>query len=360
MKRFNVVWIILFCLTFSFETNASVKMEAIYSDSANIFNIMDNVSEWCIGFCEYQFVKYWKSKYNISEDDRKFFAQYKLVREKYYFDPDQKEKDPLVNRNGFFKTIGSVSADPIAESFYSSKSIEEALKKLKDKMQSDDLAFLREFYQHFYLKYSPMLDESQKFYKLLGYVNNNLKRNHIKKYFDEVSFFYGVKENFTYHVLYLWYPPISHTNATTSGNYLLMSYSPTINFKSAREDIDIIFHEVVHTISSYQSLDQKQKLTHQFLDECNIAGKIKKSKILEEPLAVAIGQIEFLIRFDSKRLKIEKSLYSDPWISLFGKMIHPVISSFFKEKKNINQDFVKAAAGLCREVIETSKEIDQL
>ena len=360
MNKRHISFLLILFLICSFRVDASIKIEARYSDSANIFNIMDNVSEWWNGFCEIEYSQYWKSKYGISEDDKKLFVQYKIIREKYYSDPDQKEKDPLKNRNGFFKTIGSVIADPIAESFYESQSVKEALQKLKNKINPEELVFLREFYQHFYLKYSPMLEESQKFKKLLGSINNVIKKDRIKKYFEEVSFFYGVKENFMYQVLYLWWPPVERTNATPSGNYLLMRYNPTKHFYSAKEDVDIIFHEIVHTISAQQSLEQKEKLTQQFLVGCEVAGKMKKLKILEEPLAVAIGQIELLKRVDPKRLNFQKSLYNDPWISLFGKVIHPIVSNFFKEKKNINQDFIKAAAGLCREVFETSKEIDQL
>lgn len=104
-----------------------------------------------------------------------------------------------------------------------------------------------------------------------------------------------------------------------------------------------------------QPLEQKQKLTQDFIKECDPREKLKKLKILQEPLAVAIGQVEYLKRFDSKRFAYEGSFYNDPWISLFGKFIHPLVVKSFEEKKNIKQEIVVSAAKLCREVLAVSE-----
>ncbi|MGK5087555.1 hypothetical protein WDW86_08350 [Bdellovibrionota bacterium FG-2] len=108
---------------------AEVKLQAVYHEASNVFEIMDNVSNWWPGFCDEEYQKYWQKTFGLSEQDKVFFEGYRKIREKHYADPDQAEKDPLKNRNGLCATLGSVTADPIAEAFYSSDSLEAAYER---------------------------------------------------------------------------------------------------------------------------------------------------------------------------------------------------------------------------------------
>jgi hypothetical protein len=118
-----------------------VQIDVTYSESADIFVILDNVSGWWEGFTEAEYKKYWVIRFGISTNDDVLFGQYVKLRWKYYNDPDQKPKDPLKNRNGLFSTIGSVTSDPLAESFYSSNSLDESYIKLKG-LVSKELIYL--------------------------------------------------------------------------------------------------------------------------------------------------------------------------------------------------------------------------
>ena len=96
---------------------------------------------WWEGFTEAEYKKYWVIRFGISTNDDVLFGQYVKLRWKYYNDPDQKPKDPLKNRNWPFSTIGSVTSDPLAESFYSSNSLDESYIKLKG-LVSKELIYL--------------------------------------------------------------------------------------------------------------------------------------------------------------------------------------------------------------------------
>lgn len=344
----------LFLAPVTHSASASIRMEAVYSQGADIFDLMDNVSEWWEGFCDAEYKKYWKEKYGISKEDSEFFSKYAALREKYYSDPDQAEKDPLKNRNGFFAMTGTITADPLAEAFYDSDSLEQGYAKAAKVITADELSFLKSFHAYFAPKYAPLLKESAAFKKIMPSVNRSLRKPGMAGYFGEVARFYNVKSDLSYRVLYTWWPPIKRTNASPTGRYLIMRYNPVQHIDIAETDWDIAFHEVVHAISAMQPLEQKQQITQAFIKICDPRESVKRGRILEEPLAVALGQIEFLRRFAPKKLVYDDSLYIDPWVNLLGKLIHPVLEKSLREKKNIQQGFAESAARLCREVLAAS------
>jgi hypothetical protein len=334
--------------------HADVKLKAVYSESANIFDVMDNVSNWWDGFCEEEYQKFWTNRYGISDDERVLFSRYKQLRERYYSDPDQAEKDPLKNRNGFFATSGAISADPLAEAFYSSSTLTEAMAKVEKLVSPDEFKFLKTYYEHFQPKYSLLLQESTSFASVATQINKSLSAPKVKKLFDQVANFYDVHSNVDYRILFVWWPPINRANASPTGSYLLMRYNPMKHLDIVSKDSDIVFHEVVHTISARQPLEQKQRLTKQLLQKCDQVSTLKKLTILEEPLAVAIGQMLFLERVNPSKLHYEESLYSSPWISAFAKLIFPVTKAQIESGKTINDDYIEKIGAQCVEMVRAS------
>lgn len=352
-----LIFTIIFSLGLTTKAIGSVAVSVEYSEAADVFDILDNVSNWLEGFCEEEYQKYWSQKFGITESDKQLFSEYKTLREKYYKDPDQAEKDPFKNRNGFFSTLGSITADPIAEAFYSSGKLSDAYQKLMATLTTEDLDFLKKFHKHFEDKYAILLKESAHFKKIVKKLDPAFKKSSVKTLFEDASRFYNVKEDLNYKVLYVWWPPIERSQASPTGNFLLMRYNPIKHADTAGQDTDIVFHEIVHTISARQNLAQKQMLTKEFLKTCPIQDKMKKLKILEEPLAVAIGQLLYLKRVEPKRLDLSAKAYIDPWISVYGKMLFPIVDEYMKNKKTIDQDFVKPATATCNELVKMSERL---
>ncbi|MFZ3229030.1 MAG: hypothetical protein WA160_02405 [Pseudobdellovibrio sp.] len=335
---------------------ASVAVSVEYSEAANVFDLLDNVSNWWEGFCEEEYQKFWSQKFGLTESDKQLFSEYKILREKYYKDPDQAEKDPLKNRNGFFSTLSSVTADPVAEAFYSSEKLSDAYKNLEAILTVEELGFLKKFHKQFEDNYAVLLKESASFKKIAKIANLAFKKPSIKVLFDDASRFYGVKEDLSYRVLYVWWPPIERSQSSPTGKFLLMRYNPIKHADIAGKDADIVFHEIVHTISARQGLNQKQALTKEFLKACPVQYRMKKLKVLEEPLAVAIGQLLYLKRVEPKRLDLSAKAYNDPWISAYGKMLFPVVDEYMKNKRGI-VDFVKPATAICNELVKMSEKL---
>ena len=122
-------------------------------------------------------------------------------------------------------------------------------------------------------------------------------------------------------------------------------------------DTDIVFHEIVHTISTRQNILQKQAITKQFLGKCPIQDKLQRLKILEEPMAVALGQILYLETYQPDKLKLEDQLYRDPWVNSFSKLIFPVLKTEITMGHKITDGVVWKMAKICLELVETSKQL---
>jgi hypothetical protein len=346
------VFIVVVGMHFAFFAQAQkskIDIKVEYSKSADIFELMDNVSNWWPGFTEVEYEKYWNKNIKSQPDDIQLFQKYISLREKYYNDPDQKEKNPLKNRNGFFSTSGLLASDPYAEAFYSSNTLEEAYGKLENKVLPAELEFVKKFYSHFQSRYEPLINEDEKAFEgSIALVKKVFDNDGIQEYFEKIVNFFNTKVNLRYRVLYTWWPPIERDNASPTGQFLIMRKNPSKH--KDRNDSDIVAHEIIHTISTNQPLDQKKKLTDDFLEKCSIQDKLKKLVILEEPLAVAFGQLLFTEKFNPKHFSLSESLYNNPWINTFSRLIFLPLKSRFEKGENINQGFINEASSLCSDL----------
>ena len=339
---------ILLLIVFPLLAHAGQKVEikVDYSRSADIFEVMDNVANWWPGFNEEEYFKYWEKEFGISEKDKELFSRYSKIREKYYDDPDQKEKNPLLNRNGFFSTNGSSTADPFAEAFYSSNSLDEALLKLSKLLSTEEFVFAKEFYDHFKPKYEKLIEkDGADFSSSIKLVRDTFAKKGVGRFFDQVAKFYDVKGVIKYRVLFTWWPPLNRSNASPTGGYLIMRYSPTKH--SGRNESDVVSHEIVHTISAKQTLEQKKSLTELFLKKCAVQDHLKKLTILEEPLAVVFGQLLFSEQFQRERFSLADNLYNNPWINSFSRALFVPIKMRFEKGETIRQGTIDDAATIC-------------
>ncbi|MBC7457086.1 MAG: hypothetical protein H7235_02320 [Bdellovibrionaceae bacterium] len=241
--KYIVIKIILFSFLLVSITHAKVKISVEYSESANYFDIMDNLSSWWDGFTDIEYSMEWEKRNGVkTHEDIRLFEKYAKLRKQYYKDPDQKEKDPLKNRNGFFSMSSSAKADPMAEAFYSSLTLDEAYKKLENKLNLEEIDFLKSFYLHFKIQAEVFLKESEAFRAILPKMRKSLTGNKVTSYFSKVANFYNVEPSLEYRILYVWFPPIERSNASPTEKYLVMRYNPIKALKIAEEDSDIAFH----------------------------------------------------------------------------------------------------------------------
>lgn len=334
-----------------------VSIDAAYSPAANAFVILDCVANWLDGFCldDGAYAREWTRRFGMTEEDRSFFRRYSEIRLRHYDDPDQAEKDPLKNRNGLFAFLGSLTAEPQAEAFYSSDRMDEAFGKLRRLMSREEIDFLRSFYARFERPLSLLLAESEPYRAKAAELRRSVREPRLQPFLARVAKFYGVRTEVRYRALFVWWPLKERTLATPTGRFLVLQGHPVEHASETWDDI--VFHEIVHTISAQQDLGGKQAFTRAFLDRCDPRGKkVRRGRIIEEPLAVALGQMLFLKTFDPQRYERERARgrwYRDRWVNLFSQRIFPILESAIGEGRTLRDpSLIEQAARSCRELLD--------
>lgn len=335
---------------------ATVKISAHFSEAANYYEILDHLSQWFPGFTDDEYLKYFDQNKLLRPQDREFFSKYRLIRKKYYSDPDQKEKDPLKNRNGFFATIGS-KQDQFADHFYAASSLKEALQSFSKTGTKDEVIFLEKFYENFKDRINPLLIEGKKLETKVVSINQYFMQGNVQRFLSQMQNFYQLTGDAIFKINYIWWPPIQRHYANSAGDFLIVRESPTVHANKLNQDI--IVHELNHSLSAKMALNKKTEFTKQFLSKCSVQNKMRKLEILEEPLAVAIAQIEFVSQVDPINFVYAEKLYNNPWNSHYGKVLAPLVKKAFTSGEQLNADFISQASFLCDELLQVASKISK-
>jgi hypothetical protein len=74
----------------------------------------------------------------------------------------------------------------------------------------------------------------------------------------------------------------------------------------------------------------------------------RRSNMLEEPLAVAIGQMLFLKSFDPKRFSKEGNWYRNPWVNQYAQALFPLVDKTFAKSGRLDRAFIQEAGKICK------------
>ncbi len=346
----GVIMLISLVMGVSLRQGPDFSINVAYREAANVFTVMDQVSGWKEGFCKSTYKNYWKKKYPLSKEDQSYFGRYKNLRGKYFVNSESEITDATKATSGLFEAKEALTEDPLAKAFYSSETMEEAFDKLSALLTPEEIKFLQQFYQHFEKKYVPIVEESKKFISIAKKLSDTMKDQTLISYLKKVARFYQSEIGEKYTVLYVWLPLGKENYAFPSGDFLIIQcHSDTPVEKIPGPDI--IVHEIIHTISARQSLEQKQMLTKIFLEKFKGAAKIEKLKILEEPLAVVWGQALYLKKFNRsiyKQKSYKMNWYNHSWVNVYAQLLIPLIEDAYNTGVVLNAELVNTMADMAQ------------
>ncbi|MEJ2258731.1 MAG: hypothetical protein P8X98_17445 [Woeseiaceae bacterium] len=114
-------------------------------------------------------------------------------------------------------------------------------------------------------------------------------------------------------------------------------------------------HEVIHYISAHQAPAQKRSLTARFLSECPAQIATGFYQLLEEPLAVALGNAAFANFVQGTPLEPEESWYWMPTPSVMGRLLWDDVERLYPTDATINDGIIDQAAAYCRQLLQISE-----
>lgn len=316
---------------------AEVKITVAYREAADLFFLMDNVSEWDKGATDPLYRAEWTKRFGWSAQDQEIADRYREYR-------NRTMKDIVPDGILPADVAGS---DPLAEYFMPQTAIDTALKNFDRSMTPTDAETLRRFYAHFAPKWRLMIGDNRALVDGADRLDRQFQSGKARAFIDRMSRFYRVKTDGAFTVLFARYPPGERSRANViQGRYILLNSPFGSQVDPAKWD-EIVMHEFAHYLSMHQPLLQKQALTSQFLTACPVPVGIKALWLFEEPLAVAWGQAAYSIKVKGRPLDPQQNWYSVPWIDLVSRAIAPSIIAAYDSEATINDGIAKEAADRC-------------
>lgn len=331
-----------------------VRLELAYREPADRFEILDNASDWWPGYADRTYREHFEKTFGVSEDDARFFARYRELREKHFDRTGQDDPDPRQAACGLFTDRAVLRADPVGFAFYESATMAEAFERVSHVVDAVEVEFLRSFYAHFAARLDLLTGETRGLTEAsLERTRASLARPGLEAYLDDLCRFFGVTERLRFTALYVWWPDTENVRANPNGPFLLLRVRPA---KGERIDsADVVVHESVHVLSAMQPQEQKRRVTDAILAAApHLLEHARRLEVFEEPLATILGNIEFRRRFQPERFSWSRRWYGKPWVDLSARVLHPAVTDALASQAGLGGPFTKEAAALCA-IVENAR-----
>jgi hypothetical protein len=365
-----------------------------YREAADVFEMLDQVSAWWPDYVEPAYRQSWIDAGRIRSEDSTYFAQYARLRERHIDRSGQTGSGERRGASGLFTAAATATADPVAAVFYASDSMNTAFNQLRGVLSPSEITFLRAFYAHFQTRTSPLTAATRaatadsrvataatladtavanyvtQVAALFSAPPDDSARHQPATYGDHGTALTGGPSDAEparrrdetessvaraalrvapLFVLYVWWPDSMHTFATPKGRVLVLRVRPrsgeTVN------SADVVVHEAVHVFTASMPEAQKVALSGTLLDGCAIPERVRRLAILEEPIATALGNIEFRRRFMPQRFTWGRRWYGDAWVDVYARLLHPLLVERAATGRRLDGVFAREATGLCTALV---------
>lgn len=325
--------------------NQEPNIQLTYSQLADQFHLMDNLTESTPNFFlipEYK--ELWIERFgNLSEEDLLSFEQYRNIRMKYQNTSFFDAMTPS-GKSGLFAPNPSDIPDAIADAFYTSATIKEALNRLEGKLEAQEIKFIRDFFELYNEKLLSISKFNESKLQIeLNYFNKELKNKDVVATFAEIIDFYKSGPQQFKSILVFWAPSKSFRGACY-GDHLQIKLPiddlPTSDECLMKFLTSVILHEATHHISGTASSDQKIQLTQDFLSVTSIDDSHFLNAI-EEPLVMA-HQMRFVKNVYPKIYSENADWFNHP----LAKEYLPLLEDYIANKKPIDTAFIQKLADI--------------
>lgn len=317
-----------------------------YRQAADVFELLDNVSDWWPGYTDARYRSDWIRTIGLSAADDTLLSRYAKLRVRYFDKRGQSNEDPSTSEGGLFTARATLDADPVGDVFYRSATVSEALGRLDGRVAPDDMQFLRYFYAHFERRYLPLVTEHERAVQAsLAETNRTLESSTFATWIGALERFFDVPiQEQRYDALYVWWPDSLRVVANPRGRFLVLR--ALIKPGEKLNVGDVVVHEAIHVIAARQTSVQKRSISDAFLRDCPPTPAIGRLSVIEEPLAVVFGNMLFTRTFRPDRYRYAKRWYGDESVDLYAKLLFAPTLDAFEHSARIT-DVAADAVRLC-------------
>ncbi len=330
-------------------------VQIYYSEAIDVFEISDHL---VLGeYKENDYHRYWVSNLGLSSSEKSLLSKYKRLREKYYPDFLQRNEIPEIGNSLFSPAIMN-SPDRFAQTFYTSESVDEALKKLATSIMTiDEVKFLAEFFRTLKPKISSMVKESAMFKGKMVELNRSLNSDRPKRLLRNAAKFLAVSDRYPddLPLFFVWWPALSKPQIDLVGSFAILRFNPIQHTQDLKEDT--LVQKAIEAFLIKQSKNQKENLSKQFLLGCDPRNFLKAEDVLQNPLATVLGRMSLEEEKLQKDFDLSQDWKLGHWGNSYARLLYPVVKGLSKNgKETINGSFITKASLLCQDLVNIKKD----
>jgi hypothetical protein len=352
-------WLVSLCL---FLTLACAPM-AVSADAAlgtpvvvnhhvptDVFNLLDNLSDWMPGYTTASYGTYWKQHFGISRADRAALEKYAEFRRRVFPVGSERKADDPESPDGLFASAQTRTLEPFAAHFFLARTFDEGVATAIAGQDRDDQAMLRAYFDRFAVRAKLIVAGHSRFKRSIETMGRELRNPLVAGLASQIRAFYGVEDVPPFDARFVWWPDSESTQAKVRGPYMLLYSSPDSDQVGASMDwAPIVLHEYSHFVSAGQSAARKRSLTSAYLRGCSKAADLRNPlNALEEPLAIYWGQYRFEHAVRAKELATADSWYVQPVADAIAKALAKSFPSAAPAPTLDSPQLIAVAAEACR------------
>lgn len=356
---YRLVVTLLIAMGLGFPVKAEVRLTIAYSESADLYQTMDNVALWWEGFNDPRYRQSWEARFGWSEGDQAWANRYAEYRRRSFVDPSQ-DLNVATSAHGLFASSisNAQGVDPLSDYFNAQPDVATALRNLETIMSAQDARIVRGFFRHFEPKWRAILAQSAPLEAYAAALRAKMNDAALSRYVDRIAQFYGANAHGEFRVYFTQLPPGVGTSANiTSGNVLLLNSPLDVTFEQGEWDT-IVAHEFAHYLSSQQPELRKRRLSDRFLAICTLPAGGNRGWLIEEPLAVAVGQAAYSELVLGRALDPRSNWYFEPWIDVTARTLWPSVMAAIRSGTSLEElTVVEEAAERCRDLTALARQL---
>ena len=263
-----------------------------YSEATDLFNLLDNLSNWLPGYTAPVYRTYWEQRVGLDDADRAALASYAEFRQRT---SGLASTNEIAAVDRLFAPDATRDSDAFSSYFLGGSTFEAAANAAIAAQSVDDQAMLRDYYARFMPRATRLITVRSRFGTQERTIEAELADPRVAQLAAEIRTFFRVPPPSVFEAKFVWWPDPDSTQAKVRGRTILLYSQHDVDGGAMSMDwVPILLHELSHYLSSSQPATRKQELGAEFVRLCPSATDMRNPlNALEEPLAIYWGQYRF-------------------------------------------------------------------
>ncbi|MBB4129611.1 hypothetical protein [Xanthomonas sp. 3075] len=332
----------------------ALPMNVEYSEAADLFNLLDNLSDWLPGFTVPVYRRYMETHGGLDDADRGALAAYADFRRRT---SGLAEDDTLDAAERIFAADVTRHADPFSRYFLGGGEFEAAANAAIAAQSADDQVMLRAYFARFVGRATRAIAVAPRFETQTRLLKEALGSPGVAGLASDMRAFFAVPPPPVFQARFVWWPESDSTQAKVRGRTILLySQHDAPDGAPSMDWTPILLHELSHYLSAGQGSERKRALASNFLQLCPGASTLRNPlNALEEPLAIYWGQYRFEYAVRGRSLPLSSQWYIQPDADRAAKAIAAAYPARGPAPHLDDAALLRAAASACQQTDVDSK-----